>query len=97
MLELNDKYTRFDQREAASMWLPNGHGVCLEYINDAYQKQLVCIGVPYGTNMWQARDGVDQMDPLKSPGKKKRDGFTRKGMTPLGIPNRKTSCCIAKS
>jgi len=51
--------------------LLDGHGSrfelpFLDYVNSADTKWTVCIGVPYGTNLWQVGDSMQQNGAYKS-------------------------------
>ncbi len=61
----------FDRTEAMPFLLLDGHGSrfelpFLEYVNSADTKWTVCIGVPYGTNLWQVGDSAQQNGAYKS-------------------------------
>ena len=78
MLAFIDENAKFDRTEATPMLLLDGHGsrfesVFLEYINDARHKWTVCIGVPYGTNVWQVGDSAEQNGAFKIAGKKRKE------------------------
>jgi hypothetical protein len=57
-----DKNLTIDQSEATPFLMLDGHGSSfqlpfLNYINSPENsKWTVCIGVPYGTHIWQVRD-----------------------------------------
>jgi len=66
---LNEELT-FDRDDATPYLLLDGHGShfrlpFLEYINDDQHKWTVCIGVPYGTNLWQVGDSSQQNGAFK--------------------------------
>jgi hypothetical protein len=65
-----DTYLTFDRTEATPFLLLDGHGSrfglpFLEYIRDESHKWTVCIGVPYGTNLWQVGDSSQQNGAFK--------------------------------
>ena len=65
-----DHHVGFDQTEATPFLLLDGHGSrfglsFLEYINDAWHEWAVCIGVPYGTSLWQVGDSSQQNGAFK--------------------------------
>ena len=66
MLKHIDDCEVFDQTNGIPPFLPlDGHGSrfklpFLEYINDDKHKWMVCIGVPYGTCIWQVGDSAKQ-------------------------------------
>ena len=61
----------FDQSDGDQPFLLlDGHGSrlglpFLSYINDAAHKWVVCIGVPYGTSLWQVGDSSEQNGAYK--------------------------------
>ena len=61
----------FDRTDGVSPFLLlDGHGSrfelpFLEYINNDEYKWRVCIGVPYGTNIWQVGDSAEQNGSFK--------------------------------
>ncbi len=78
MLAFIDENAKFNRMEATPMLLLDGHGsrfesVFLEYINDARHKWTVCIGVPYGINVWQVGNSAEQNGAFKIAGKKKKE------------------------
>jgi len=59
-----------DRSEADPFLLLDGHGSrfelpFLDYINNEETKWTVCIGVPYGTNLWQVGDSSQQNGAYK--------------------------------
>jgi hypothetical protein len=78
MLAFIDENAKFDRTEATLMLLLDGHGsrfesTYLEYVNDARNKWTVCIGVPYGTNLWQVDDSAEQNGAFKIAGEKRKE------------------------
>ncbi len=66
-----NKYIEFDQTEATPFLLLDGHQSRFElpfltYIQSEHQKWTVCIGVPYGTNLWQVGDSTQQNGAFKT-------------------------------
>ena len=65
-----NKQLTFDRDDATPYLLLDGHGShfrlpFLEYINDDQHKRTVCIGIPYGTNLWQLGDSLQQNGAFK--------------------------------
>jgi len=66
MLKAIDRIGVFDRSTGLSPFLLlDGHGSrfelsFLEYINDANHKWWVCLGLPYGTSIWQVGDSTEQ-------------------------------------
>ena len=66
-----DELQIFDRSKGVSpFFLLDGHGSrfelpFLEYINNSQHKWCVCIGVPYGTSMWQVGDSKEQNGAFK--------------------------------
>ena len=65
-----DKKLTFDRTEADPFLLLDGHGSrfelpFLDYIVKEETKWTVCIGVPYGTNLWQVGDSSQQNGAYK--------------------------------
>ena len=65
-----DDHATINCSEATPFLLLNGHGShfglkCLSYMNDPATKWTVCIGVPYGTNLWQVGDSAQQNGAFK--------------------------------
>ena len=50
----------------------------LRYINDSNTKWSVCIGVPYGTSLWQVGDSSQQNGKFKVLMTKKRGNYLMK-------------------
>jgi hypothetical protein len=70
VLKYLDKKLDFDRSEADPFLLLDGHGSrfelpFLDYINNPSSKWTVCIGVPYGTNLWQVGDSSQQNGAFK--------------------------------
>ena len=66
-----DKCLELDRSEVTPFLLLNGHGSrfelpFLDYVNSEETKWTVCIGVPYGTNLWQVGDSAQQNGAYKS-------------------------------
>ena len=67
-----DKLKIFDRSKGIlPFFLLDGHGSrfelpFLEYINDTSHKWCVCIGVPYGTSIWQVGDSQEQNGAFKT-------------------------------
>jgi hypothetical protein len=85
MLRHIDKYKVFDRADGIDPFLIlDGHGSrfelpFLEYINKPIHKWNVCIGVPYGTSIWQVGDSTEQNGCYKmSMTKAKRELLTKK-------------------
>ncbi len=60
-----DAALTFDRTEATPFLLLDGHGSrfqlpFLDYITAEDMKWTVCIGVPYGTHVWQVGDSSEQ-------------------------------------
>jgi len=60
----------FDRTEAKPFLLLDGHGSCfhlpfLDYITVEETKWTACIGVPYGTHVWQVGDSSEQNGAFK--------------------------------
>jgi hypothetical protein len=71
LLQHLDQHLSFDRTEATPFLLLDGHGSrfelpFLDYINTDATKWTVCIGVPYGTNLWQVGDSAQQNGAYKS-------------------------------
>jgi len=65
-----DAHLQFDREEATPFLLLDGHGSrfelsFLDYVTDERTKWTVCIGVPYGTNLWQVGDSSQQNGAFK--------------------------------
>ena len=70
ILKYLDQKLQFDRSEADPFLLLDGHGSrfelpFLDYIVDPTSKWTVCIGVPYGTNLWQVGDSSQQNGAYK--------------------------------
>jgi len=70
ILKYLDHKLNFDRSEADPFLLLDGHGSrfelpFLDYIGDPTTKWTVCIGVPYGTNLWQVGDSSQQNGAYK--------------------------------
>ena len=71
MLKHNDDCKGFNQTNSVPPFLLlNVHGSrfklpFLEYINNVEHKWMVCIGVPYGTSIWQVGDSAKQNGSFK--------------------------------
>jgi len=66
-----DTHLCWDRTEATPFLLLDGHGSrfelpFLDYIRNDETKWKVCIGVPYGTNLWQVGDSAQQNGAFKS-------------------------------
>ena len=66
-----DTHLCWDRVEATPFLLLDGHGSRFElpflnYIRSEETKWKVCIGVPYGTNLWQVGDSAQQNGAFKS-------------------------------
>jgi hypothetical protein len=66
-----DNCLRWDRTEAKPFLLLDGHGSrfelpFLDYVNATETKWTVCIGVPYGMNLWQVGDSTQQNGAYKS-------------------------------
>ncbi len=66
-----DTCLEWDRTEATPFLLLDGHGSrfelpFLDYVNSPETKWTVCIGVPYGTNLWQVGDSTQQNGAYKS-------------------------------
>jgi len=66
-----DACLEMDRSDAIPFLLLDGHGSrfelpFLDYVNSADTKWTVCIGVPYGTNLWQVGDSTQQNGAYKS-------------------------------
>jgi hypothetical protein len=64
MLEIIDSHEVFDRSEGTPVLLLDGHHSRLKipflsYINDDKHKWTVCLGVPYGTHLWQVADAPE--------------------------------------
>jgi hypothetical protein len=57
----------------------------LEYINDARHIWIVCIGVPYGMNVWQVGAVLNRMVPSKILGRREKSLFTGKVTASSGV------------
>jgi hypothetical protein len=65
-----DSKLTFDRTEGTPFLLLDGHGSrfqlpFLDYINTEENKWTVCIGVPYGTHIWQVGDSSQQNGAFK--------------------------------
>jgi hypothetical protein len=65
-----DTILTFDRTGATPFLLLDGHGSCfqlpsLDYITAEETKGMVCIGVPYGTHVWQVGDSSEQNGAFK--------------------------------
>jgi hypothetical protein len=65
-----DTYLQWDRTEAIPFVLLDGHGShfgidFLRYISDNNSKWTVCVGVPYGTHLWQVGDSAEQNGSFK--------------------------------
>ncbi len=65
-----DTHLQWDRAEAISFVLLDGHGSCfgidfLRYMSDNDTKWTVCVGVPYGTHLWQVGDSAEQNSSFK--------------------------------
>jgi hypothetical protein len=65
-----DTHLQWDRAEAIPFVLLDGHGSCfridfLRYISDNDTKWTVCVGVPYGTHLWQVGDSAEQNSSFK--------------------------------
>ncbi len=65
-----DKKLQFDWNEADPFLLLDGHGSrfelpFLDYVKTPENKWTVCIGVPYGTNLWQVGGSSQQNGAYK--------------------------------
>jgi hypothetical protein len=65
-----DRKLTFDRSEAVPFLLLDGHGSrfllpFLDYIGAPATKWTVCIGVPYGTHIWQVGDSSEQNGAFK--------------------------------
>ena len=74
-----DKYEVFSRQEALPFLVCDAHGSrferpFLEYINYPQNEWAVCIGVPYGTALWQVGDSPETNGTMKtaSIGEKKK-------------------------
>ena len=70
-----DDHVTIDHSEATPFLLLNGHGShfgleFLRYMNDPATKWTVCIGVPYGMNLWQVQSSAQQNGAFKMALKK---------------------------
>jgi hypothetical protein len=66
-----DTHLGWDRSEATPFLLLDGHGSRFElpflhYIMNEEHRWRVCIGVPYGTNLWQVGDSAQQNGVFKS-------------------------------
>ncbi len=66
-----DKCLELDRSEVTPFLLLDGHGSrfelpFLDYVNSDETKWTVCIGMPYGTNLWQVGDSAQQNGAYKS-------------------------------
>jgi len=71
VLEHLDTHLGWDRSEATPFLLLDGHGSRFElpflhYIINEEHRWRVCIGVPYGTNLWQVGDSAQQNGAFKS-------------------------------
>jgi hypothetical protein len=65
-----DAHLQFDHEEATPFLLLDGHGsrfklVFLNYVTDERTKWMVCISIPYGTNLWKVGDSPQQNGAFK--------------------------------
>ena len=84
-----DSKIQFDRTDAKLFMLLDGHGSrfglpFLEYINNNQHTWAVCIGVPYGTNLWQVGDSSQQNGAFKIQLKKLKEA----------IINQKAGLCL---
>ena len=71
VLQHIDRCLSWDRTEATPFLLLDGHGSrfelpFLDYVNSEETKWTVCIGVPYGTNLWQVGDSAQQNGAYES-------------------------------
>jgi hypothetical protein len=88
-----DKKLTIDRSEATPFLLLDGHGSrfqlpFLNYINSPENKWTVCIGVPYGTHIWQVGDSSEQNGAFKQAlTVRKQEVLERKTDMRLGSAN----------